>query len=173
MLQLSCYLSEEQRARSKHGGIEMKVILLQDVKSLGKAQDIVEVSTGYANNMLFKKNLALEATPSNLNSIKIKKKAEAAKAQREIDTAIEMARQMQNKVFNLPVKCGEGGRLYGAVTSMDIAQAIGQAGYKVDKRGITIPVNIKNLGEYEAEIKLHSQVTTKIRINIAEKAKQE
>ncbi|MHB1484593.1 MAG: 50S ribosomal protein L9 [Saccharofermentanales bacterium] len=146
----------------------MKVILLQDVKSLGKAQDIVEVSTGYANNMLFKKNLALEATTSNLNSIKIKKKAEAAKAQRELETAIATGKEMQSKVFTLPVKCGEGGRLYGAVTSMDIAQAIGQAGYKVDKRGITIPVNIKNLGEYEAEIKLHTQVTTKVKINVVE-----
>lgn len=148
----------------------MKVILLQDVKSLGKAQDIVEVSTGYANNMLFKKNLALEATPSNLNSIKIKKKAEAAKIQRELESAIAMSKEMQNKVFTMPVKCGEGGRLYGAVTTMDIAQAIGQAGYKVDKRGITIPV-IKNLGEYDAEIKLHSQVNAKIRLKLVEATK--
>lgn len=146
----------------------MKVILLQDVKSVGKAEDIVEVSTGYANNMLFKKNLALEATPSNLNSIKIKKKAEAARTQRELEAAIAMGKEMQGKVITLPMKCGEGGRLYGAVTSMDVADAIGKAGYKVDKRGITIPVHIKNVGEFEVEVKLHTQVSTKIKIKVTE-----
>lgn len=149
----------------------MKVILLQDVKSLGKAEDIVEVSTGYANNMLFKKNLALEATPSNLNSIKIKKNAEAARAQRELEAAIAMGKEMQNKVFVLPMKCGEGGRLYGAVTNIDVASAIGQAGYKVDKRGVTIPVHIKNVGEFEAEVKLHPKVSTKVTVKVVESDK--
>lgn len=149
----------------------MKVILLQDVKALGKAEDIVEVSTGYANNMLFKKNLALEATPSNLNSIKIKKKAEAAKLQRELESAIETGKVMQDKVFTLPMKCGEGGRLYGAVTSMDVAQAIGEAGFKVDKRGITVTTHIKTIGEFEVEVKLHAKVTTKVKIKVVESEK--
>jgi len=146
----------------------MKVILLQDVKSLGKAEDIVEVSTGYANNMLFKKGLALEATPSNLNSIKIKKKAGVAKLQRELEAAIAMGKEMQEKVFTLPMKCGEGGRLYGAVTSMDVADAIGLAGYKVDKRGITVTTHIKTLGEFDVEVKLHPKVTTKVKIKVTE-----
>jgi large subunit ribosomal protein L9 len=149
----------------------MKVILLQDVKSLGKAEDIVDVSTGYANNMLFKKNLALEATPSNLNSIKIKKKAEAARIQRELETAIAMGKEMQDKVFLLPMKCGEGGRLYGAVTSMDVANAIGKAGYKVDKRGITVISHIKSVGEFDVEIKLHTKVSTKVKIKVVEEGK--
>lgn len=149
----------------------MKVILLQDVKSLGKADDIVEVSTGYANNMLFKKNLALEATPSNLNSIKIKKKAEAAKIQRELEHAIAMGNEMKSKVFTLPMKCGEGGRLYGAVTSMDVANAIGQAGFKVDKRGITVTSHIKSAGEFDVEVKLHPKVTTQVKIKVVEAEK--
>jgi len=149
----------------------MKVILLQDVKSLGKAEDIVEVSTGYANNMLFKKNLALEATPSNLNSIKIKKKAEAARIQRELESAIVMGNEMQDKVFVLPMKSGEGGRLYGAVTSMDVANAIGAAGYKVDKRGITVTTHIKNVGEFDVEVKLHPKVTTRVKIKVTETGK--
>lgn len=146
----------------------MKVILLQDVKALGKADDIVDVSTGYANNMLFKKNLALEATPSNLNSIKMRKKAEAAKAQKELENAIAMGREMQDKVIVMPMKCGEGGKLYGAVTSMDVAQAVEKAGYKVDKRGITIETHIKSIGEFVAEIKLHTQVTTKVKIKVVD-----
>ncbi len=149
----------------------MKVILLQDVKSLGKADDIVEVSTGYANNMLFRKNLALEATPSNLNSIRMKKKAEAAKQQRDLENAIAMGKEMQDKVFDLPMKCGEGGRLYGAVTSMDVADAIGKAGYKVDKRGVTVTSHIKNAGEFDVEIKLHAKVTTKVRIRVLDAGK--
>lgn len=149
----------------------MKVILLQDVKSLGKADDIVEVSTGYANNMLFKKNLALEATTSNLNSIKMRKKAEVAKIQRELETAIAMGKEMQDRVFSLPMKCGEGGRLYGAVTSMDVANAIGKAGYKVDKRGITVTSHIKNIGEFDVEVKLHTKVITKVKIKVVEAEK--
>ena len=144
----------------------MKVILLQDVKALGKADDIVEVSPGYANNMLFKKNLALEATPANLNAVKMKKNAEAARAQRELEEAKRIAAQMEGKTFILKAKCGEGSRLYGAVTAIDIAKAIADAGYDVDKRGITIKGNIKSLGRYEAQVKLHTQVNANIAINV-------
>lgn len=144
----------------------MKVILLQDVKGLGKTDDIVEVSPGYANNMLFKKNLALEATPANLNTVKTKKKAEQAKAQRELEEAGRIAAEMEGKAFVLKAKCGEGNRLYGAVTSIDIAKAIADAGYNVDKRGITIKGNIKNLGRYEAQVKLHTQVTANIVVDV-------
>jgi len=144
----------------------MKVILLQDVKALGKADDIVEVSPGYANNMLFKKNLALEATPANLNTVKMKKKAEAARAQRELDEAKRIAGEMEGKTFVLKAKCGEGSRLYGAITAIDIAKAIADAGYDVDKRGITINGNIKSIGRYEAQVKLHAQVTAKIAISV-------
>lgn len=144
----------------------MKVILLQDVKGHGKADDIVEVNDGYARNFLFKKNLALEATPANLNSIKIKKSAEAAKAERELDEARVVGAKLKDQIFTLPVKCGEGGRLYGAITSMDIAAVLDKAGYTVDKRNITIKTQIKNLGDFEADVKLHPKVTVKIGIKV-------
>jgi large subunit ribosomal protein L9 len=146
----------------------MKVILLEDVKSLGKADDIVEVSSGYANNMLFKKKLALEATPANLNSVKMRKKTEAEKLQKEYDDAVLNAKAMEGRVFELPMKCGEGNRLYGAVTGMDIAKAIEASGFKVDKRNISIDSHIKTLGEYDAEIRLHSKVSVKIRLHVVD-----
>lgn len=149
----------------------MKVILLQDVKALGKADDIVEVSAGYANNMLFKKNLALEATPSNLNSIKIKKKAEQARADKQLQDAKATAKEMEDKVFSVPMKCGEGKRLYGAVTAMDIASALLAQGYKIDKRGITVDAHMKTLGDYEVDIKLHTNVSAKIKVRVVELAK--
>lgn len=144
----------------------MKVILLQDVKGHGKADDIVEVNDGYARNFLFKKNLALEATPANLNSIKIKKSAEAAKAERELEEAREVGARLKDQIFTLPVKCGEGGRLYGAITSMDVAAVLEKSGYSVDKRNITIKTQIKNLGDFEADVKLHPKVTVKIGIKV-------
>ena len=144
----------------------MKVILLQDVKGHGKADDIVEVNDGYARNFLFKKNLALEATPANLNSVKNKKKAEAAKAARNLEEAKEVGAKLKDKIFSLPAKSGEGGRLYGAITSMDIANLLEKEGYKVDKRNINFKQQIKNLGDFEAEVKLHQQVTVKIGIKV-------
>jgi large subunit ribosomal protein L9 len=78
---------------------------------------------------------------------------------------------MQDKVFSLPMKCGEGGRLYGAVTSMDVASAIAKAGYKVDKRGITVTSHIKTIGEFDVEVKLHTKVTTKVKIKVIEAEK--
>jgi len=144
----------------------MKVILLQDVKGHGKADDIVEVNDGYARNFLFKKNLALEATPANLNSIKIKKNAEAAKAERELEEARDVGARLKDQIFTLPVKCGEGGRLYGAITSMDVAAVLEKSGYTVDKRNITIKTQIKNLGDFEADVKLHPKVTVKIGIKV-------
>ncbi len=140
----------------------MKVILLKDVKGLGKTDDIKEVQDGYARNFLFKQNLALEATPANLNSVKNRKNAEAARLERELAQARELASQLHGKVFTMPMKCGEAGRLYGAVTAMDVADMLARSGFKVDKRGITIPTAIKSLGSFEAEIRLHHDVSVKI-----------
>ncbi len=144
----------------------MKVILLEDVKSLGKADDIVNVNDGYARNFLFKKNLALEATASNLNSVKNRKKAENARAAQKLEDAKVSAAKLEGKTFTLPVKCGEGGRLYGAVTAMDIAGALEKQGFEVDKRGINIKQAIKALGSFDVEVKLHSDVTAKITVQV-------
>lgn len=144
----------------------MKVILIKDVKGLGKIDDIVEVSDGYARNLLFRQNLALEATPANLNTVKTRKKAEAAKAMRERQQAVEVGERLKGQVFTMPVKCGEGGRLYGAVTAMDVAAAMEKQGMKVDKRTITLPEHIKTCGLHEAEIRLHQDVTVKFQLNV-------
>ncbi len=146
----------------------MKVILLEDVKTLGRTDDIVEVSPGYANNFLFKKKLALEATAENLNVVRMRKKTEQEKALKEYEDAVKLSAEIDGKVFELPMKCGDGNRLYGAVTGMDVARIIESAGYRIDKRSITIQEHIKTLGVYDAEIKLHSKVTAGIRLNIVD-----
>jgi large subunit ribosomal protein L9 len=144
----------------------MKVILLKDVKGLGKADDIVDVHDGYARNFLFHRQLALEATPVNLNSIRNRKKAETARLTRELAESREIAAKINSQVFDVPAKCGEAGRLYGTVTAMDVADALAAAGYAVDKRGITIRQAIKTLGEYDVDIRLHADVTASFKINV-------
>jgi large subunit ribosomal protein L9 len=144
----------------------MKVILLKDVKGLGKSDEIKEVQDGYARNFLFKQNLALEATPQNLNSVKMRKGSEAARAARELEQARDIGAKLNGQTVRLAVKTGEGGRLYGAVTAMDVAAALEKIGHKVDKRGITLHQQIKSVGNYEAEIKLHHEVTIKINLDV-------
>jgi large subunit ribosomal protein L9 len=143
----------------------MKVILLKEVKGLGSPEDIVDVHDGYARNFLFRQNLALEATTANLNNIKSRKQAESARVGRELDAARQMAAQIQGRVIDVPVKCGEKGRLYGAVTAMDIAAALAAAGFKVDRRGINLPP-VKTVGLYEVDIRLHADVTARFQINV-------
>lgn len=144
----------------------MKVILLKDVKDLGKTDDIIEVNDGYARNFLFKQKLAIEATPANLNSVKNRTRADLARQARELAEAREVAKKLNDEVIPMSVKCGEGGRLYGAVTAMDVAAALAKAGYKVDKRNITIHSAVKALGDYEVDVRLHTEVTAKIKIRV-------
>lgn len=146
--------------------MDMKVILLEDVKGLGKANDIVEVSDGYARNFLYKKNLALESTPSNMNAIKLKKGSLAEKARRELAEAQETGRMLSGQAVTLEMKTGEGGRLYGAVTAMDIAAALAKKGYKVDKKQITIKNPIKMIGTCEVGLRLHAEVTVNITVDV-------
>ena len=144
----------------------MKVILLQEVKGLGKPDDIVEVHDGYARNFLFRKQLALEATPANLNVVKTRKTAQKVRQDRELEQARAIAAQIDGQLITLPIKCGEGGRLYGSLTSMDIAEALEKAGHKVDKRGIAILSPVKTLGDYAVDIRLNADVTARIKIRL-------
>ena len=144
----------------------MKVILIKDVKTLGKIDDIVEVQDGYARNFLFKQKLALEATPANLNTVRTRKKAESAKAAREREQAVETGDRIKGQTFTLAIKCGEGGRLYGAITTMDVADLLLKQGFKVDKRDITLPTHIKTLGLHDVEIRLHHDVNVRFQLNI-------
>ncbi len=144
----------------------MKVILLQEVKGLGKPDDIVNVNDGYARNFLFHKELALEATPANLNVVKTRKQAEQRRQEKALAEAHETAAKIEGKRFTIPIKCGEGGRLYGSLTSMDIASALQKAGFKVDKRGISIQSPVKTLGDYDVDVRLHADVSVRIMIRL-------
>lgn len=144
----------------------MKVVLLQDVKGLGKNGELVEVKPGYANNCLFRQGLAVEATPDNLNIVKTKKKAEEAKAKQLLEEATETGKHLKGKKVTLKLKCGDGGRLYGAVTNQNIADELEAMGFKVDKRNIQVKDAIKSVGSYEAEVRLHPQVTVPFIIEI-------
>lgn len=144
----------------------MKCILLADVKGLGKKDDVVEVNDGYARNFLLKKKLAVEATADNMNKNKLKKGSEAEHARRELEEAKKNGKLLDGKTVTLEVKTGEGGRLYGAVTAMDVAEAIKKAGFDVDKKNVVIKNPIKNLGTYEVTAKLHTQVSVKVNVEV-------
>lgn len=144
----------------------MKCILLADVKGLGKKDDIVEVQDGYARNFLLKKKLACEATANNMNENKLKKGAEAEHARRELEEARANGKLLDGKTVKLSVKTGEGGRLYGAVTAMDVSEAIKQAGFQVDKKNIVIKNPIKSVGTYEVTAKLHTKVSVKVNVEV-------
>ena len=143
----------------------MKVILLQDVKSQGKAGDIKEVADGYARNFLLNKKLALEATPQNLKNLELQKKKQAEKAAAELAEAL--AAKIADMTVEIKVKTGEAGRLFGSVTNKEVAEAISaQVGQNLDKRKVEIKEPIKNLGQAEALLKLHTEVHQKVKLNI-------
>ena len=145
----------------------MKVILLQDVRALGKAGEIVKVNDGYARNMLFPKNLAKEATAGNIKALENKKAAEAEKKAEQKAEATKIKEALADEVITLKSKGGEGGRLFGAVTNVDIAAAIkAQKGFDIDKKKISIPSPIKTAGEHTAEIKLFTDVNVIVTVNV-------
>lgn len=145
----------------------MKVILLQDVRALGKAGEIVKVNDGYARNMLFPKNLAREATAGNIKALENKKAAEAEKKAEQKAEATKIKEALADEVITLKSKGGEGGRLFGAVTNVDIAAAIkAQKGFDIDKKKISIPSPIKTAGEHTAEIKLFTDVNVTVTVNV-------
>lgn len=142
----------------------MKVILLKDVKGLGKARDIKEVSDGYARNCLIKQGLAEEATAVKVNSLNIKKGAEEYHRQEEIKALKEEASKLNGSSVTLKIKCGENGKIFGSVTSKEIADAINEMGFKVDKKKILLKDNIKNVGEYTIEVKFLPEVLAKVKV---------
>ncbi|MBR4513569.1 MAG: 50S ribosomal protein L9 [Lachnospiraceae bacterium] len=145
----------------------MKVILLEDVKSLGKKDQIVDVSDGYARNFVLKKKLGIEATPKNLNELKLKKAHEDKVAAERLDDAKALGEKINSSKVVLPIKLGEGGRTFGSVSSKEIADALNkQLGIEVDKKKINLKETIKTAGTHEVEIKLHTQVTAKLTVEV-------
>ena len=143
----------------------MKVILLQDVKSLGKKGEIVNVNDGYARNFILPKKLGVEATGKNLNDLKLQKNNEKKVAQENLD-----AERAEGKV-ELAIKVGEGGRAFGSVSSKEIAAAVKeQMGLDVDKKKIQLKEAIKSLGTHVVAVKLHPEVTAELKVSVKEEA---
>lgn len=146
----------------------MKVILLKDVKSLGKSGDVVNASDGYARNFLFPRKLAEEATDVNMKSWNHKKELERKQKLAEIEAAQKLADQLKGKEVKITAKAGEHGRLFGAITTKDIAKQLNtQYKTKIDKKKI-VSDTIKQLGSYDIEVKIYPEVSTKIKVLIVE-----
>ena len=147
----------------------MKVVLLQDVKSLGKAGDLVEVSEGYARNFLLPKKLGAAATAENLNSLKLKKANEAKIAAEQLAEAKALAAKIEAGAVTVYIKGGENGKTYGSVSTKELAEAVKeQLGLELDKKKIALAEPLKNCGSYETVVKLHREVQAKLKVTVAE-----
>ncbi|GAW93714.1 50S ribosomal protein L9 [Calderihabitans maritimus] len=147
----------------------MKVILTQDVKKLGRKDDVVEVSDGYGRNYLLPRGLAVEATPENLKKLEKKKEAQERQYKLELEQARKLADKIAQSAVEIRTKVGEKGKLFGSVTSKEIASALErELGIKVDKRKIELPEPIKAIGKYSVNIKLHPEVEAKVEVNVIE-----
>ena len=147
----------------------MKVIFVQDVKGSGKKGEVKNVSDGYARNFLIGKGLAVEATAKNMNLLDGQKASVQHKKDVEKQTAEEIAAAINGKTVKAIAKAGSNGRLFGSVTSGNIAELIEkQFGKKIDKKKITLKTEIKNFGTYEADIKLYNGVTAKVTVEVEE-----
>lgn len=144
----------------------MKVILKQDVKGTGKKGEILDVSDGYAKNFLLKKGLAEQASSVAVNSLKIQKEAEARRRAEEIAAIRELAKKMDKAQVQVAIKCGENGKVFGSVTSKEIAARLAELGYDVDKKKILLKDPIKTVGDYAVEVRLMEGVTAKIFVSV-------
>ena len=150
----------------------MKVILLEDVKSLGRKDEVKEVSDGYARNFLFKKHLAQPADKANLKSLNHELKLKAQREQAQKERAEKIKKELSGKVIKVPAKAGEAGRLFGSVTTTDVSEALAQMGYEVDKRKIELPEAIKTVGGgHKAILRLFSNIQTTIDIEVYDAGK--
>lgn len=147
----------------------MKVILLEDVKSLGKKGQIVNVSDGYARNLLLPKKLGVEATGKNMNDLKLQKAHEDKVAQENLDAAKAFAEELKGKQVDVGIKVGEGGRTFGSISAKEIAEAAkAQRGYELDKKKLQLSAPIKELGTTMVPIKLHPKVTGELKVVVKE-----
>ena len=147
----------------------MKVILLEDVKSLGKKGQMVDVSDGYARNFIISKKKGVEATAKNMNDLKLQKAHEDKMAAQRLEEAKLFAAEIAKAEVVLELKVGEGGKLFGAVSSKEIAQAAkDQCGLELDKKKIVLPDPIKTLGVHTVPVKLHREVTAELKVEVTE-----
>ena len=148
----------------------MKIILLEDVKTLGKKGQIVEVADGYARNAILPKKLGLEATSKNLNDLKLKKANDEKVAKELLESATEFAKGMESDKVVVSIKAGEGGKTFGSISSKEIAAAYQEQCKKdIDKKKIVLKEPIKNFGTFDVPVKLHPQVTGTLKVQVVEK----
>ncbi len=147
----------------------MKVVLLEDVKSLGKKGDLVEISDGYARNFILPKKKGIEATAKNLNDLKLQKQHQDKLAAQQLQEAKELAQKLEGAMVVLKVKTGEGGKIFGSVSTKEIAQAAKeQCGFELDKKKMVLDEPIKSCGNHIVPIKLHKDVTAKLTVKVTE-----
>lgn len=147
----------------------MQIILTQDVKSLGKKGEMVNVSDGYARNFILPKKLGLEATPKNLNDLKLQKAAEEKKQKEILEEAKVFAKELESKIIEVKIKAGEGGRTFGSVSTKEIATVLkADFGYEIDKKKLQLNDPIKTVGMHTVPVKLHPQVTAELKVKVSE-----
>ena len=147
----------------------MKIILIQDVKTLGKKGDTVNVNDGYARNFILPKKLGIEATAKNINDLKLQKANEEKIAKELLEAAKAFAEDIKEKSVTVTIKTGEGGKTFGSVSSKEIAAAYKeQCNMEIDKKKIQLPESIKTFGMHEVPVKLHPQVTGKLHVKVVE-----
>lgn len=148
----------------------MKVILLEDVKSLGKKGEVVNVNDGYARNLLFKKNLGIEATKQNLNDLKLQKQNNDKLEAERLQEAKDLAKELEQKEVVLAIRAGSDGRVFGSVSTKEIAEAAKeQLGYELDKKKMQLKEAIKSIGTFQVPVKLHPKVTAQLKVLVKEK----
>ncbi len=146
----------------------MKVILLEDVKSVGKKGDLVELKEGYARNFIIPKKLGVEATDANRNTLKLQKQNEERLAKEQLEAAKALAAELEQMTVNVEIKGGEGGRTFGSVSSKEIAKAVAdQYGKEIDRKKIQLNEAIKTAGTHEVSVKLHPKVSACLKVHVA------
>ncbi|EOS33948.1 MAG: 50S ribosomal protein L9 [Lachnospiraceae bacterium] len=146
----------------------MKVILLEDVKSVGKKGDLVELKEGYARNFIIPKKLGVEATEANRNTLKLQKQNEERLAKERLEAAKALAAELEQMTVNVEIKGGEGGRTFGSVSSKEIAKAVAdQYGKEIDRKKIQLNEAIKTAGTHEVSVKLHPKVSACLKVHVA------
>lgn len=146
----------------------MKVIFLKDVKGQGKRGEIKDVSEGYARNFLIPRGLVRIATEGNLKTLEVQNAAEQKRKAQEKEEAIQLGKKLEEMTVTLKAKAGEGGRLFGAITSKQIAEALSKAGVKIDKRKIELEEPIRTLGVTQVPVKLHPEVKSSFKVQVTE-----
>ena len=145
--------------------------MTEDVKSLGKKGDIVNVNDGYARNFILKTNKGIEANAKNLNDLKLKKANDDKIAQEHYEAAVELGKKIEAGKIEVSIKTGEGGKAFGSVSSKEIAQEVkAQMNLEIDKKKVQLKDAIKALGTYEVPVKLHPKVTAKLKVVVTEEA---